>query len=348
MKSHWFYYLVKYSSRIGLQIFFNGVKVTGKENIPKDGAIIFTPNHQGAFMDAMLVGTFNVRDMSFLTRADVFTKLSRPFLKALNMMPIFRIRDGISGLSQNDAVFETCFQMLSEERSILIFPEGNHGIEYFLRPLSKGTARLALDARDRVDPNTKVYIVPTGVNYFSHYRPLGKVHICYGEPIELSSYMELYHEHKQKGYNKLKEDLSEGMKKTLILAEDDENYPKKRDWIFQPKHDGLSFEELKKMGDGDAYEEVKPRKQSGISKAFTTFLVIFNILPILALSKIISGIKDKVFYISIKYMVGSLLQILWWSLLFALGVIFIGWEAGLLFAFTAFMVARARQSLINY
>ncbi|MFH6983119.1 1-acyl-sn-glycerol-3-phosphate acyltransferase [Marinoscillum luteum] len=348
MRAHWFYYLVKIASWIGLKLFFGGVKIYGAKNIPRDAALIFTPNHQGAFMDAVLVGTFNRVPVSFLTRSDVFNKWSMPFLKALNMMPIYRIRDGIASLSQNDAVFDTCFRMLSEKRAILIFPEGNHGIEYYLRPLSKGTARLALDARAQVDPNTKIYIIPTGVNYFSHYHPLAKVLIKFGEPIELEDYMTQYHEHKQKGYNQLKQDLAEAMKKTLILAEDGADYTQKRDWIFQPKHEHLSFDELKAMAEGDHFEAREPMKKGPVRKALIWILSIFNLPPMLGLSKIIRGIKDHVFYVSIKYMVGSFLHILWWSFLFAAGVIWIGWEAGLLFAFTAIMVAMARQSLIKF
>ncbi|REE00572.1 lysophospholipid acyltransferase family protein [Marinoscillum furvescens] len=348
MKEHWFYYFTKYGSWLGLKFFFGGVKLIGKEKIPDDGALLFTPNHQGAFMDAMLVGAYAKKPVSFLTRSDVFNKWSTPILNALNMMPIYRIRDGIKSLSQNDQVFETCFKMLSEGKSILIFPEGNHGIEYYLRPLSKGTARLALDARDRIDPKTKVYIIPTGINYFSHYRPLAKVLIKYGDPIELQDYMELYREHKQKGYNKLRQDLAEAMKSTLILPEDGEDYEQKRDWIFQPRHEHLSFEELKAMGEGTPGEPRKPRKKGILAKVLIGFMSIFNLPPILGVSKVIKGIKDKVFYVSIKYLLGSLLHILWWSLIFALGVIFIGWKAGLLLAGTAILTAYARQSLIKF
>jgi len=348
MKAHWFYYLAKYASWAWLKVFFGGVRLYGKENIPADGALIYTPNHQGAFMDAVLIGSHVTRPVSFLTRSDVFKPWSKPILKSLNMMPIYRIRDGIGSLSQNDAVFETCFEMLSEERSILIFPEGNHGIEYFLRPLSKGTARLALDARERVDQKTKIYIIPTGINYFSHYRPLGKVHIKFGEPMELEEYMELYHEHKQKGYNKLKQDLTEAMKKTLILADEKEDYIQRRDWIFQPKHETLQFDELKEMAENGQPEPVKPRRKNIIVKALIAILAIFNLPPLLGLHKVISGIKDKVFYISIKYLLGAFLHILWWSLIFALGVIFIGWQAGLLFASALILVSIARQSLIKY
>lgn len=329
-------------------MFFGGVKLYGNEKIPKDGAVFFTPNHQGAFMDAVLIGSFVTRSVSFLTRADVFNKWSRPILNALNMMPIYRIRDGIGSLSQNDAVFETCYDLLSKKRSILIFPEGNHSADHFLRPLSKGTARLALDARDRVDEKTKIYIIPTGINYFSHRFPLSKVHIKFGEPIELSQYMDLYHEHKQKGYNQLKKDLSGAMRKTLILPDKTEDYDQRKKWIFQPKHEILSFDELKEKAANDAPEEVKPRKKNALIKLIVGFLSIFNILPLLGLKKILKGVKDPAFYISIKYLAGAFLHILWWSLIFALGLIFISWQAGLLFATTAIMVSIGRQSLIKY
>lgn len=348
MKAHWFYYLVKYLSKIGLKLFFNGVKLYDTDNIPEKGAVIFAPNHQGAFMDAMLVGSHVKRPVSFVTRSDVFNRWSTPILKALNMMPIYRIRDGIGSLSQNEAVFETIFRMLAEERSVLIFPEGNHGIEYYLRPLSKGTARMALDARDRVSTTTEIYIVPTGINYFSHYRPLSKVHIRFGEPITLENYMPLYHEHKQKGYNALKKDLAEAMKQTLLIADHTEDYEQKRDWIFQPKHAHLSFDQLKSMAEIGEPGVRKNPKKGLIRKSLIAILALFNLVPLLLLHKVIKGIKDKVFYISIKYLLGAFLHIIWWSLLLALGAIFISWPAGFLFAGTAILVAFGRQSLIMY
>lgn len=348
MKAHWFYYLTKVTSWIGLKLFFGGVKIFGGEQIPKDGALLFTPNHQGAFMDALLIGTYTQKPVSFLTRADVFKSWSIPILKALNMMPIYRIRDGIQSLSQNDQVFDLCFEKLSQEEAILIFPEGNHGIEYFLRPLSKGTARLALDARNKIDSKTKIYVIPTGINYFSHYRPLGKVLIKFGAPISLENYMALYAEHKQKAYNAFKADLEKAMKTTLIVADETANYPQIRDWIFQPKHDHLPFDTLKEMAEQGSFEPRVVSKPGPIRKLLIGFFTLFNLPPYLLLNKIIKGIKDKVFYISIKYLAGALIHILWWSLIFAIGVITIGWEAGLLFVFTLILTAFARQRLIKY
>ncbi len=347
-KAHWFYILIKVTSRIGLRLFFGKLKVIGRESFPKDGAVFLAPNHQGAFIDAIISGTFTKKPVHFLTRADVFNKWTNPLLKSLNMMPIYRIRDGIKSLSQNDAVFETCFQMLSDEKCILIFPEGNHNNEHYLRPISKGTARLALDARKKIDPNIKLYIVPTGINYFSHSSPLAKLVLVYGKPIELDQYMSLYNEHKQKGYNQLKHDLSEAMKETLILPEKDGHFEQKRNWIFQPKHESLGFEELQQMGRGDSYEETKPKRRNFLLQLLIGFFSLFNLPPLLGLKKLLGVVKDPVFKVSLKYLGGGVFHMVWWILIFTIGTLAIGWKAGVLFAFTCIMTMFARQSLIKY
>jgi 1-acyl-sn-glycerol-3-phosphate acyltransferase len=300
-------------------------------------------------MDALLLGVYTRRPVYFLTRADIFKKsFVISILKSLQMMPIYRLRDGIQSLSQNDAVFDACFEILSKGKGVLIFPEGNHSSEYYLRPISKGASRLALDAREALDPNIKLYIVPTGINYFSHSQPWAKVKIVFGEAIDAAVYSKLYKEHKQKAYNKFKEDLAEGMKKTLILATHDENYEAKCEYIFQPKHENLPFEKLKAMGDGDQFEKRVIDQPGLMTRLLLSFLLIFNFPPIYVLGNFLKSFKDPAFIISLKYLAGTLFHILWWSLLFTLGVIFMGWEAGLLFALTAIVIAFARQSIKSY
>lgn len=348
MKAHWFYYFVKALAWAGLRLFFGGIKLIDKHKIPDDGALILAPNHQGAFMDAMLAGTYVKRPVSFLTRADVFKKWTIPFLRSLNMMPIYRMRDGVQSLSQNDAVFEACFRLLSKKQSILIFPEGNHSIEYPLRPLSKGVARLSLDARNQVDKDMKIYVIPIGINYFSHYRPLAKVIIKYGDPILLEEYMDLYAEHKQKAYNKFRQDLTEAMRKTMVLPDADENYERKKNFIFQPRHEHSTFEELKAMGERDVTKARKPRKLNLIQKGLVGFFSLLNLPALMLLKKVLKGIKDPVFKVSIKFLVGGVLHILWWFILFGIVALWIGWEAGLLVSGSAILSMYARQEIIKF
>ena len=69
--------------------------VKGKENLPKDGAVIIGCNHTSALLDPLIILRAMNRATVFMTRADIFRK---PFLQKvftfLKMLPIFRIRDG--------------------------------------------------------------------------------------------------------------------------------------------------------------------------------------------------------------------------------------------------------------
>lgn len=348
MGKYWIYHVSKFFSSIALPFFFGSVKVIGKKKIPKDAGIIFAPNHQGAFMDAVLVGTTAPMRVSFLTRSDVFNKYSRPILSGLSMIPIYRIRDGIQSLSQNEAIFQTCYDLLSRKEALLIFPEGNHSNEYFLRPLSKGTSRLALDARAQIDPATKVYIIPTGINYFSHKRPYAKIILNFGEPIALNEYMPLYHEHKQKAYNALKKDLSAAMKETLILPEQTEDYAARKKWIFQPKHENHTFESLRTMSLQPSVPTIKERGRSTFKQVLIHVLGVFNLVPLKFLTYALGKVKDPVFAVSIKYLAGGIAHALWWIVAFIIGASTIGPMAGFLFASVCILTSFGRQSLIRY
>ena len=53
-------------------VYFRNIEVHGLENIPKDGGVLFSPNHQGAFLDPLLIGSMTPSKITSLTRSDVF------------------------------------------------------------------------------------------------------------------------------------------------------------------------------------------------------------------------------------------------------------------------------------
>ncbi|MEM9897021.1 MAG: lysophospholipid acyltransferase family protein, partial [Bacteroidota bacterium] len=206
-----FYKRAKWSMKNALAIFYRKVRIEGMDKIPRDKPLLIVSNHQNALLDPLLVGSFFPFPIHFLTRADVFNKRSRPYLKKLNMMPIYRIRDGFKSLSANDAVFEKCKEVFGKAESIMIFPEGNHGKHHYLRPLTKGAARLALSSQLAIQK--ELLILPVGVNYFDHRTPRSTVFIKYGEPFAVQSFLEEYEENNAKGLQVLRDRMSEEMKK---------------------------------------------------------------------------------------------------------------------------------------
>ena len=51
-----FYRIIKYYCRILVHFFFGKVEIIGRENIPKNLPVIYSSNHQNAFMDALIIG----------------------------------------------------------------------------------------------------------------------------------------------------------------------------------------------------------------------------------------------------------------------------------------------------
>lgn len=171
-----------------LWFFFRKWQVHGKNNIPKNAPVIFVVNHQNAFMDAILVETSSRTETWFLTRAGVFgNKFVAWLLSLFHMIPVYRFRDGVKGLRNNDIVFQTCVRLLSERQTILIFGEGDQNMHYHLRAMQKGFARIAWAVQQENNWKLPLYIVPVGVQYDHYYNFRTRVLVNYGKAIPIDA-----------------------------------------------------------------------------------------------------------------------------------------------------------------
>ncbi|MEP1035661.1 1-acyl-sn-glycerol-3-phosphate acyltransferase [Ekhidna sp.] len=291
-----------------LRSYFHKIRIEGKENVPKNTPLIVIPNHQNAFLDAILVGAFIPIPLHYLTRQDVFTWWSKPLLRLMNMMPIYRIRDGFSKLSLNDAVFESCRNLFGNHGSVLIFAEGNHGKDYYLRPLTKGAARLALQSQEAID--TEMMVLPVGLNYFNHQAANSTVLINFGKPIPVKEYVKSYQTNAAKGLIEIRNAISTGMKEVLVIPDMSPEYDLRVQAIFQEKHEDLSFHELQSIDITETIIEDKKQKKKH------HLAWILNPLPLLIIRKVISGIDDVVFHSSLKFGIGLFAFPLWWVIVF--------------------------------
>jgi len=299
MKTIW-YHFVKYYVRLGFAFYFKEIRIYNAENIPKNKAVLFVANHQNALLDPILIGSTNPREMHYLTRAQVFKKpLIKALLHSINMLPIFRIRDGFETLSKNEAVFQNCYSLLEKQEAILMFPEGNHNLKRRVRVLSKGFTRIVFGALEK-NPENEIVIVPIGLNYSEPTKYASKVSLYYGKPISVKPYWENYD--KNDSVTNLKEDVREQLKILTTHIEDLENY----DAICNHfDTDSFLFPEMvnKKLEthihSTPAIETTKKQ-----SKILETFVKLNSIFPLLIWKTISPKIEEEEFIGTFKFTVG--------------------------------------------
>ncbi len=188
------YRLVRPVARYVLDYYFDRIELEGLEHIPADAAVILAANHPTAFIEPCILACYQGRPLHFLARGDLYkNKLATMVLRALNILPVYRLEDGGYGkLRQNYDTFDACYRVLSRKKCLMILAEGRCIHEKQLRPLRKGTARIALGALDRDPTLPDVYVVPVGVNFTAADRLRSTVLIRCGAPLRAADYLEAY------------------------------------------------------------------------------------------------------------------------------------------------------------
>jgi len=206
-------------------LYYRNIKILNKQNIPSDGSVIFTPNHQNALMDALAL-LFNIKkQLVFVARADIFKKKSiASILYFLKILPVYRIRDGFDSLKNNKETFDKTADVLKAGNGLVILPEGNHAGYHSLRPLKKGFARIAFQTEEANNFNLNIQIVPVGIHYSNYHKIRENLILNFGPAISISDYKELYLSDQPKALNKIREDLSEAISKVMIDIKSKEHY----------------------------------------------------------------------------------------------------------------------------
>jgi 1-acyl-sn-glycerol-3-phosphate acyltransferase len=220
------YWLLQRYAIFCYNIYYRKVEVINRHNIPRDYPVILAPNHQNALMDALAIVCNMPYQCVFLARADIFKgkRLIR-LLTFMNIMPVYRIRDGIEKVKMNDAVFGKTVDVLHNKLNPLcLFAEGNHGDKRRLRPLVKGLFRIAFQAQEKYGNNPVVKIVPIGYDYGHYQNFRSTLFVNVGVPIEVAEYMETYRHDPVHAINQLKERFAAELSKQMIDIQTEEYY----------------------------------------------------------------------------------------------------------------------------
>jgi 1-acyl-sn-glycerol-3-phosphate acyltransferase len=146
------------------------MRVTGRENVPKEGAVVIAPNHK-SFWDAFFVSAVLPRRIYFMGKSELFEGRAGRLLIALGGFPVRR------GSSDAEAI-ETALAILRRGDALALFPEGTRVADpESLGTPRKGAARLAIEGG--------APIVPTAISGTEKRRwPLPRrVQVSFGEPI---------------------------------------------------------------------------------------------------------------------------------------------------------------------
>jgi len=175
------YRFLKIFVSLGIKIFCRQIIVNKSHYLKEKGPLLLASNHPNSFLDSVIVNTLFDQPVWSLARGDVFkNKIARRFLTALKMLPVYRTSEGAENLPVNYKTFDECVDLFKRDAVVMIFSEGKCINEWHLRPLKKGTARLAIKSWQE---NIPLKILPVGINYSSFHRFGKNMFINFGEII---------------------------------------------------------------------------------------------------------------------------------------------------------------------
>jgi 1-acyl-sn-glycerol-3-phosphate acyltransferase len=196
---------------------YRNIIVTGYDKIKNRKPTLFVSNHQNTFMDGLVLVKVAQNIMpNILVRADIFkSKWASIALDIIRLIPIYRKKDNMGSVAQNNEIFKKCFDLFRRGGTLLIFPEGNHAIRRFLRPMQKGPARIAFQAEEENNFQLGLNVAPFGLHYVSHPKRWHDLHVHFGDAFKVKDFEKVYKENPLKAQkqfsDKIKEDISAEM-----------------------------------------------------------------------------------------------------------------------------------------
>lgn len=177
LAEHWWYFFGRVVQLFARDFF--SLKVTGVENLPRNGPYLICPNHQSFLDPAMLVATLPysvLRNVFYVGTSEIFGSGPLRYLaRSLKLIPV----DPDSNLVP--AMRAGAFG-LRHGKILVLYPEGERSIDGAPKVFKKGAAILATHLR--------VPIVPVALDGFYEAWPRGKgfqkfarLKIAYGTPI---------------------------------------------------------------------------------------------------------------------------------------------------------------------
>jgi len=309
LKKLWLH-IVRFYIRLGLFFYYKTIKVINASTIPDNKPILFLSNHQNALMDALLIATTCGRFSYFLTRASAFNNpIISKVLNSLQMYPVYRIRDGWGNLTNNNPIFDICTDLLKNNKSVVIFPEGDHNLKRTVRPLSKGFTRIVFDALEKF-PNIDLQLLPVGLNFVHANRFGDSCSVHYGYPINANSFVG---EERNQAINDLRDAIHDRLCKLTTHIEEDQ-YENTLQRLNKSEADFLDPQAVNTCISNNFLEcDFQRKKTIPILKAFLKGLLLVNLVVPYAIWKLFiePKIDEEEFLSTFRFSVAISLVPIW-------------------------------------
>ncbi len=165
------YWLLLPIARIGL-----GLKVEGRQYVPRTGALIVASNHL-SHIDPPLIGVaVAVRELHFLARHDLWnsSKFFGWLITKLNAIPLRK-----NGASVE--TFRTAMNLLRGGNALMIFPEGTRSKTGRLQEPQFGLGYIALKSGARILP---VHVRESNARVVDLMTRRSRLAVRFGEPLD--------------------------------------------------------------------------------------------------------------------------------------------------------------------
>lgn len=154
------YYILKYICRL-ISLFIFRVHITGKENIPSEGAFIVAANHL-SILDPVILSFITDRPIHFMAKAELFkTKFTKWLFESVKTIKVERGTNDISAIKKSLTV-------LKKGQILGLFPEGT-------RTSGKNIESSVKSGAVMLAHRSKINILPIAIH--SDYKLFSKVQV---------------------------------------------------------------------------------------------------------------------------------------------------------------------------
>jgi glycerol-3-phosphate O-acyltransferase/dihydroxyacetone phosphate acyltransferase len=198
-----------------VRIYYPHIELTGAEQIPETGPVLFCGNHPNSLVDPLVIGIASGRPVRFMAKAPLFkTPVLGPIMYGLGMIPTYRGSDDSKQVRRNLESLDSSIQFLVEGHAVGIFPEGKSHDAVQVEMVRSGVARIAVQVVER--GAGELVVVPLGLNYERKEQFRSSVWVQVGEPIEVEKWLQESGEEGRKAVRALTQEVEKRLKSVVV------------------------------------------------------------------------------------------------------------------------------------